>query len=60
MLTKCSPVTMRANLKNVESLKKAGIDFVAVPVRDPEHKRELLRQSMETLIQLEVKADAKD
>lgn len=57
MLTKCSPVTMRANLKNVESLKKAGIDFVAVPVRDPEHKKELLRQSMETLMQLEVNAD---
>lgn len=48
---------MRANLKNVESLKQAGIDFVAVPVRDPEHKRELLKQSMETLMQLEVEAD---
>lgn len=57
MLTKCSPVTMRANLKNVESLKKAGIYFVAVPVRDPEHKKELLRQSMEMLIEMENKSD---
>lgn len=57
MLAKCSPVTMRANLKKVEALKQAGIDFVAVPVRDPEHKKELLRQSMETLIDMENKSD---
>jgi len=52
MLTKCSPVTMRANLEKVEVLKQAGIDFVAVPVRDAEHKRALLKQSMETLIEM--------
>jgi len=33
---------MRESLEAVEALKKAGIDFVVVPVKNPEHRRELI------------------
>lgn len=42
MMDRCSPVEMRKNLIVVEQFKKHGIDFVAVPVRDDDHKNELI------------------
>ncbi|WP_417537057.1 hypothetical protein [Marinomonas sp.] len=52
-LTKCPPVTMRANLKSVQALQSAGLDFVAIPVRSAEHKRDLLKQSLDMLVELQ-------
>ena len=31
-MNRCSPVKMRENLKQVDSLAKAGVDFIPVPV----------------------------
>lgn len=41
-MLKCSPVEMRKNLEVVQQFSKHGIDFVAVPVRDQDHKNELI------------------
>ncbi len=44
-MNKCSPVEMRKNLEVVDTFKKHGIDFVAVPVMDSDHKNKLIAQS---------------
>ena len=44
----CSPVEMRKNLVIVETFKRCGVDFVAVPVRSEDHKNELIKQSSDT------------
>lgn len=41
-MDKCSPIEMRKNLEAVDTFRKAGIDFVPVPVRDGAHKDELI------------------
>jgi hypothetical protein len=41
-MSKCSPVESRKNLEVATMYVKYGIDFVAVPVRDQEHKNKLL------------------
>ena len=41
-MNKWSPVDMRNNLKAVEALKSSGIDFVAVPAKNEQHKNSLL------------------
>ena len=51
-LERCSPVEMRKNLETVEILKGYGIDFVPVPVRDQDHKNELLALGNEILEEL--------
>lgn len=43
-MERCSPVEMRKNLEVVEQFRKAGIDFVSIPVRNDDHKKELLIQ----------------
>ena len=48
-MDKCSPVEMRKNLKVVEQFKKYGIDFVAVPVKDQDHKNLLIHMGNEAL-----------
>ena len=48
-MNKCSPVEMRKNLMVVDQYKNVGIDFVAVPVRDHDHKNELIALSNEVL-----------
>ena len=48
-MERCSPVEMRKNLTVVEQFKKYGIDFVAVPVRDQDHKNELIQQGNDVL-----------
>ena len=42
-MIKCSPTVMRDNLKIVEELKLAGIDFVPVPVAGAEHKADVVK-----------------
>jgi len=42
MIERCSPVEMRKNLEVVETFKRYGIDFACVPVRDEDHKNELI------------------
>ena len=41
-MKKCDPMEMRKNLEVVEVLKNAGIDFVPIPVKNQEHKEELV------------------
>ena len=48
-MNKCSPVDMRKNLEAVEVLRKAGIDFVPVPVTDNQSKNSLLDQLQKNL-----------
>lgn len=43
-MNRCSPVEMRESLEVVDALKKAGIEFVVIPVKNPEHRKELLAQ----------------
>lgn len=49
---RCSPVEMRKNLELVEQFKKNAIDFVAVPVRNQDHKNELIKLRYEVLEEL--------
>ena len=51
-MERCSPVEMRKNLQVVEQFKKYGIDFAVVPVRDGDHKNELIAQGNEVLEEL--------
>ena len=48
-MERCSPTEMRKNLKVVDAYRKAGIDFVPVPVRDEGHKNELIDQGNQVL-----------
>lgn len=48
----CSPVEMRKNLDVVEQLRSAGIDFVAVPAKDPLHKQQLIAQHQSVLTEM--------
>ena len=48
-MNKCSPIEMRKNLELVDTLRKHGIDFVAVPVRDNNHKNELINLGYQVL-----------
>jgi hypothetical protein len=41
-MQKCDPVNMRKNLAIVELFSKSGIDFVAIPIKNPSHKKEML------------------
>ena len=43
-MNRCSPVEMRESLEVVEALKKASIEFVVIPVKNPEHRKELIAQ----------------
>jgi len=44
MSNRCSPVEMRKNLEIVDTFKRNGIDFVAIPVIDKRHKNKLIEQ----------------
>jgi len=55
-MDRCDPVEMRKNLEVVGQLKKAGIDFVAIPAKDKDHKAQLIAQTQrvfEHLVALE-------
>ena len=54
---KCSPDEMRESLKAVEDMKMLGIDFIPIPCRDAEHKKELIQQGNETFEQIFNKAE---
>lgn len=56
-MIKCNPVEMRKNLKIVNHFSKCGIDFVAVPVRNEDHKYGLIDMSKDILEELATKAD---
>lgn len=43
---RASPVSLRQSLELVETLKRAGLDFVPMPVRNPEDKQRLLLESI--------------
>ena len=43
-MIKCEPAVMRKNLIIVNELKSAGVDFVAIPVLNKAHKKELIAQ----------------
>jgi hypothetical protein len=49
---RCDSVEMRKNLQIAKMLGRSGIDFVAVPVRSAEHKRELLNEGQTVLEKL--------
>ena len=53
----CSPVEMRKNLDAVEELRKAGIDFVPIPVKDAVHKTDLIIQG-QTVFDEMIKAES--
>jgi len=57
-MEKCSPVEMRKNLLVVDQFRMHGIDFVAVPVRDQDHKDELINQGAEVLEEMATKAES--
>lgn len=52
-MNQCSPVEMRKNLEIVDQFRKIGLDFVAVPALNQEHKERLIqlqKHHFETLI----------
>jgi len=58
MIEKCSPVEMRKNLEVVEQFKRAGIDFVAIPVRDSARKDEMIALGKKILEEMAVYAES--
>jgi len=44
VMNRCSSLEMSGSLEVVEALKKASIEFVVIPVKNPEHRKELLAQ----------------
>ena len=48
-MEKCSPIEMRKNLQVVDMFVKPGLDYIAVPVRDINHKNELIALSNDVL-----------
>ena len=48
-MTRCDPVEMNKNLKVVDQYRRAGIDFVAVPVKNEDHKNEMIQYGNEVL-----------
>ena len=48
-MNKCNPVEMRKDLDMVKALSDAGIEFVAVPVLNEAHKKQLLIDAMANL-----------
>ena len=59
-MNKCSPVVMRENLLIVESLKKAGVDFVAIPVLNDSHKLELRKMVNAILERMAIEAEEEE
>lgn len=51
-MKRCEPADMRKNLEVVEVLKKAGVDFVAIPALSEMHKMKLLVHQVEVLQKL--------
>ena len=51
-MRKCSPVEMRKALDMVKALSDAGIEFVAIPAQNEEHKKQLLMDAMANLNKL--------
>ncbi len=51
-MNQCSPVEMRKNLEVVEQLRKHGIDFVVIPAKDDEHKKQLIAQGQKVFEEL--------
>jgi len=56
-MDKCHPVVMRKNLDLVNHFRVNGIDFIAVPVRDKDHKKELAHISLAILEELAEECD---
>ena len=59
-MEKCSPAEMRKNLEMVEMLKKAGIDFVAIPVKNEEEKQKFLGILMQNLDEIQKIVDKEE
>lgn len=57
-MNKCSPLKMRNALDMAKALSDAGIEFVAVPVLNEEHKKKLLTYAMANLDTLADEYDA--
>ena len=51
---------MRKNLVIATMLKNAGIDFVAMPAKNEEHKNQLLEQLDKTLGEISLQADIEE
>ena len=56
-MERCSLVEMRKNLEAVEVYKRFGIDFVPIPVRDQDHKNELISLVNEVMEELVKEAE---
>ena len=56
-MSRCNPIEMRKNLQVVNELRKAGIDFVPIPVRG--NKAELIKVMADTLDALDNESTAK-
>lgn len=56
-IEKCSPVEMRKNLEVVDTFKRYMIDFVCIPVRDQDHKNELIALGEEVIEELYSETD---
>lgn len=57
---RASPLALRQSLELVEALKKAGLDFVPMPVRNPDEKQRLLIESIALTQELITLAESGD
>ena len=51
-MNKCSPIEMRKALDMAKLLSDAGVEFVAMPVLNDAHKKQLLIDAMANLDEL--------
>lgn len=45
----CDPVRMRQNLEMVETLRRANVDFIPMPIRDEAHRVQLSLEAKKVL-----------
>ncbi len=47
-MSKCNPDRMSKNLEAVQEFRKAGYDFICIPVKSESHRAELISQQERT------------
>lgn len=48
-MNRCSPIELRKALEVAHKYAATGVDFVSIPVRNQEHKEELVEQMKKAL-----------
>ncbi|PHR58760.1 MAG: hypothetical protein COA47_10160 [Robiginitomaculum sp.] len=59
-MNRCQPITTLKNLDAAMAFAKAGIDFVCIPVKNEEHRADLMLMANKIFTELIVDAELRD